>query len=193
MSISGASGFRAGAAGMLAVTLVSSSLAAQDVGDRVRVFVGGTTTIGEVAAAGDEGFELVSNGKRQSFAYGTIYRLEQSLGTRSLWKKGLVYGAGAGFGAGVLMGLLIGTTCEVLTLGVLSGDCAEHGFRVAVAAGATWGAVAGSVGMAVGAVMTRESWMAIPIRGRRLEVGPMIEPTGRRGGGGVDLGGRIGL
>ena len=193
MAISRASGIRAAAAGMLAVALLSSSLAAQHIGDRVRVFVGGTTTVGEVAAVSDEGLELVGDGRRQSFAYGTIYRLEQSLGTRSLWKKGLAYGAAIGSGAGVLLGFLHGSACDALTLGVFSGECAEHGFRVAVTAGATWGAVAGVIGMAVGAVITRESWMAIPIRGRRLEVRPMIEPIGRGGGGGLVLAVRIGL
>ena len=167
MAISRAFGIRAAAAGMLAVALLSSSLAAQDAGDRVRVFVGGTTTVGEVAAVSDEGLELVGDGRRQSFAYGTIYRLEQSLGTRSLWKKGLAYGAGAGFGAGVLLGFLHGSACDALTLGTFRGECAEYGVEVAVTVGVTWGAVAGVLGMAVGALITRESWMAIPIRGRR--------------------------
>ena len=125
MAISRVSGIRAAAAGMLAVALAPSSLAAQDVGDRVRVFVGGTTTIGAVSAVSDEGFELLGDGRRQSFAYGTIYRLEQSLGTRSLWKKGLAYGAGAGFGAGVLLGFLHGSACDALTLGTFRGECAE--------------------------------------------------------------------
>ena len=64
----------------------------------MRVFVGGTTTIGAVSAVSDEGFELLGDGRRQSFAYGTIYRLEQSLGTRSLWKRGWRTGPAPGSG-----------------------------------------------------------------------------------------------
>lgn len=191
MTISRAFGTAAGA--LLAVALVSSSLAAQSVGERVRVFVGGTTIVGEVAAVSDEGLELLGRGRRQSFAFGRIYRLELSLGTRSLWKKGLAYGVGAGFGAGVLLGVLAGSWCDELTLGGLSGECSEHVFEVAAAAGVTWGGVAGVLGLAVGALVTRESWTAIPIRGGRLTFGPMIEPMGRGGRGGAVLGGRIGL
>ena len=193
MAVSRALGIRAAAAGMLAVALAPSSLAAQDVGDRVRVFSVGTATIGAVSAVSDEGFELLGDGRRRSFAYGTIYRLEQSLGTRSLWKKGLAYGAGAGFGAGVLLGFLHGSACDALTLGTFSGECAEYGVEVAVTAGVTWGGVAGVLSMAVGALITRETWMVIPIRGRQLTFRPMVGPVGRGGHGGVVLGGRIGL
>ena len=193
MAISRTSGLGAALVGMLAVALVSSSLAAQDVGDRVRVLSGGTTTIGEVTALSSDGFELLGHGRRHAFTYGQIYRLEQSLGARSLWKKGLVYGAGGGFGAGVLLGFLNGIACDALTFGILGGECAAIGLEVAIVAGVTWGGVGGVLGMAVGALITRESWTAIPIRGRQLKFRPMVGPVGRGGHGGVVLGGRIGF
>lgn len=188
----GISGTGAATASLLAVALSSSPVSAQNIGDRVRVSYGGTTTIGEVTAVDGEGFDLLGRGHRQSFKYGRIYRLERSLGARYLWKKGLMFGAGTGVVAGLLLGLLHGSACDALTLGLLSGECAEHGLRVAVVAGVNMGAVGGVLGTAVGALIRRESWTPIPIAGRRFTFSPLAAPLGRGAVGGVVLGGRLG-
>lgn len=179
MVISRASAAGAATACMLAIALVSSPLAAQNIGDRVRVFSGGTTTIGEVTAVSSEGFDLLGRGKRQSFSYGQIYRLERSLGARHLWKKGLAYGAGGGVALGLLLGVFQASACDWLTLGLLTGECAEHGLRGAVVAGVNVGAVGGVLGMAIGALMRRESWTPISIAGRRFTVSSLVGPVGR--------------
>ena len=192
-TIPGVSAIGAAVMGVLAVAPASSPLAGQDIGDRVRVSVGGTTTIGEVTAVRSEGFDLLGRGRRQSFGYGQIYRLERSLGTAHLWKKGLAYGAGGGVALGLLLGVFQASACEWLALGIPTGECAEHGLRAAVVAGVNMGAVGGVLGTAVGAFMKRESWTPIPIDGRRLKVSPMVGPIGRAGRGGVVLGGRLTL
>lgn len=204
MAIRGASGRGAAAAGMLAVALVSSPLAAQDVGDRVRVYVVGVgaAATGEVAAVSGEGFDvLVGQGRRQSFGYDQIYGLDRSLGARRLWKKGLAYGAGAGAATGVVMGLMFVTGCElftelftVVTLGLAAENdkCAEQGLEVALLAGLELGLMAGGLGMAIGALIRRESWEPIPVGGGRLTFSPLIGPVPGRGGG-VILGGRLGF
>ena len=179
--------------GMLAVAPASSPLAAQNIGDRVRVSAGGTTTIGEVTTVSREGFDLLGRGRRQSFRYGQIYRLERSLGAHYLWKKGLAYGAGSGVALGLLLGVFQAGACDWLTLGLLTGECAEHGLRVAVVAGVNMGAVGGALGTAIGAFIRRESWTAIPIGGRRLSFSPLVGPIGRAGHGGMVLGGRLAL
>lgn len=190
----GVSGAGAAAASMLAIAPVSCSLTAQEVGDRVRVFVAGTTTIGEVTALSDEGFELIGQGRRQSsFKYGRIYRLERSLGARHAWKRGLAYGAAGGVALGLLLGVFQAGACEWLTAGLLDGECAGHGLQVAVVAGVNMGVAGGVLGTAVGALIRRESWTPIPIAGRRLTSRPMVGPIGRRGAGGAVLGGRLGF
>lgn len=189
----GIAGAGAATASLLAVALASFPLAAQNIGDRVRVFSGGTTTIGEVTAVDGEGFDLLGRGHRQSFKYGRIYRLELSLGARYLWKKGLMIGAGTGVAAGLLLGFLHGSSCDALTLGLLSGECAEHGLKVAVVAGVNLGAVGAVLGTAAGALIRRESWTPIPIAGRRFTFSPLAEPIGRGAVGGVVLGGRLGF
>ena len=186
---------RAAVAAMLAIAPVSSSLTAQDIGDRVRVSsIGGVTTIGEVADVSDDGFELVGQGRRQSFTYGQIYRLERSAGARRLWKRGLAYGAATGVTVGLAMGLMAEAACDLLPwVTVDVGQCHERWpLEVALLAGLHLGVRAGGLGMAVGALIRRESWMPIPIRGRRFMFSPLVGPVpGRRGG--VMLGGRLGL
>lgn len=69
----------------------SSSVVA--VGDTVRVSVLGIATVGRVTAVDEEGLELFHDERRSFFDYRLINRVEERVGTRRLWKEGLVYGA----------------------------------------------------------------------------------------------------
>ena len=174
------------------VLTASSPLQAQSVGDRVRVSVSGNTYVGEVTAVSDGGFELGGGRWVRSIDYAGIQRLERSTGTRSLWKKGLVYGAAAGAGAGVLYGVLVSGTCEVLTVGTATEECNEVGIQVALVAGAAWGAIGGVLGMGVGALFRTEAWTTIPLGGTKIAYTPMIQPrVGPDGHFGLSLGMRI--
>ena len=176
----------------LAVITASTPLQAQSVGDRVRVSVSGNTYVGEVTAVSDGGFELGGGRWVRSIDYAGIQRLERSTGTRSLWKKGLVYGAAAGAGAGVLYGVLVSGTCEVLTVGTANEECNEVGIQVALVAGAAWGAIGGGLGMGVGALFRTEAWTTIPLGGTKIAYTPMIQPrVGPDGHFGLSLGMRI--
>lgn len=177
---------------MLAIALLSSSLTAQEVGERVRITIAGARAVGQVAAVSAEGIELFGGGRRLSFNHRQIYRLERSLGVRSRWKRGLAYGAGAGVATGLALGLVAGTGCFLLPVVMLGAECEEGQARnVALAAGLELGVLAGGVGMAVGALIRRELWMPIPIPGRGVTFSPLIGPIGGGGHGGLVLGGRL--
>ena len=142
--------------------LTSHPLAAQSIGDRLRVTTPGLTAVGEVAVVDDQGFQMLHRGTLQSFSYRDIARLERSAGRQSQWRAGLLYGGGAGVGAGLLYGALVGSTCDVLTLGGATEECAEVGAEVALLAALTWGAAGGLLGMGVGALIRQELWTDIP-------------------------------
>lgn len=161
-------------------------LAAQSTGDRVRVTTSTMVAVGEVTTVDNQGFQVLDQGAMQSFSYDDIARLERSAGRQSQWKTGLMYGGGAGVGAGVLYGALVSSTCDVLTLGTASNECAETGAQVALVAGLTWGAAGGLVGAGVGALIRREAWDDIPFAGTRLSFTPIFAP--RPSTGGVALG-----
>ena len=71
-----------------------------------------TLTVASSPSLSDEGFALLGQGRRQSFKYGQIYRLERSLGARHPWKRGLAYGAGGGVALGLLLGVFRAGACE---------------------------------------------------------------------------------
>ena len=102
---------------VLAVSTSGSQLQAQRVGDRVRVSASGTTYVGQVTAVSDERLELYEGTRAWSIAFSGMSRLERSTGTRSQWREGLVYGAAVGAVGGVIIGVLVGGTCELVTLG----------------------------------------------------------------------------
>ena len=154
------------------------TLSAQDVGDRLRVtFLEGSIS-GTVVSMSSSSFELGMPGNRNRLVlFDDIRKLERSLGTRSFWKHGLVYGAGAGVAAGILYGALTHEACEVLTLGSTKEVCDEFGFKVAVQAAAVWGGGIGLGGLIVGALIRRQEWAAIPIPNSvgQLNVRPWID------------------
>ena len=175
---------------VLWMNLVSSPLAGQNVGDRVRVLVSGQSIVGEVTSMDGQGIQLLRDGRHQTFVPGDITRLERSDGVQSRWKKGLYYGATVGAGAGVLYGRLVGETCDVL-IGETK-ECTEVGIKVAIVAGLTWGAIGGGLGAGVGALIRRETWTAIPIGGTMVDLSPVVTPRlGPNGQSALLLGARI--
>ena len=156
--------------------LTSLPLSAQSIGDRIRVTTPGLTAVGEVTVADDQGFQMLEGGTLQSFSYREIARLERSAGRQSQWKAGLLYGGGAGVGAGLLYGALVSGTCDTLTLGGATAECAEIGAEVALLAALTWGAAGGLLGMGVGALVRRELWTDIPFARTDLSFIPIVGP-----------------
>ena len=154
------------------MSLASSPMAGQQVGDRVRVLVSGESIVGEVTSMDGQRIQLLRDGRHQTFAPGEITRLERSVGVQSRWKKGLYYGGIVGVGAGVLYGRLVGETCDVL-LGE-NKECTEAGIKVAIVAGLTWGAIGGGLGAGVGALIRRETWTAMPVGGTKVGLSPFI-------------------
>ncbi|MXX72577.1 MAG: hypothetical protein F4205_16885 [Gemmatimonadetes bacterium] len=149
-------------------------LSAQSIGDRIRVTTPGATTVGEVTIVDDHGFRIREGEIHRSFTYREIARLERSTGRKSRWKTGLLYGGGAGVGAGVLYGALVSGACDALTLGGASQECAETGAEVAVVAGLVWGAAGGLLGTGVGALVRRELWTDIPFARADVSLRPII-------------------
>ena len=156
--------------------LTSLPLSAQSIGDRIRVTTPGLTAVGEVTVVDDQGFQMLHRGTLQSFSYRAIARLERSAGRQSQWKTGLLYGGGAGVGAGLLYGALVSGACDTLTLGGATQECAEVGAEVALLAALTWGAGGGLLGAGVGALVRRESWADIPFARTDLSFRPIVRP-----------------
>ena len=156
--------------------LTSLPLSAQSIGDRIRVTTPGLTAVGEVTVADDQGFQMLRGGTLQSFSYREIARLERSAGRQSQWKAGLLYGGGAGVGAGLLYGALVSGACDTLTLGGATEECAEIGAEVALLAALTWGAAGGLLGMGVGSLIRRELWTDIPFARTDLSFIPIVGP-----------------
>ena len=164
---------------LVAVLLVSQALtslplAAQSIGDRIRVTAPGVIVVGEVTLVDGQGFQMREGGILQSFSYREIARLERSAGRQSQWKKGLLYGGGAGVGVGLAYGALVSGTCDALTLGGATEECAEVGAEVALVAGLAWGAAGGLLGTGVGALVRRELWTDVPFARADVSFRPII-------------------
>jgi len=161
------------------------TLSAQDIGDRLRVtFLEGSIS-GTVVSMSTGSLELGMPGKRNRLVlFDDIRKLERSLGTRSYWKEGLVYGAGAGVALGILYGALTHDACDVLTFRSTEEFCNEFGFRVALQAAAVWGGGIGLGSLIVGSLIRLQEWAAIPIPNSvgQLNVRPWIDVTVREKG-----------
>ena len=176
----------------LAVSMSGSQLQAQSVGDRVRVSAVGTTYIGQVTAVSDERLEISDGTRAWSIAFSGIGEMQRSNGTQSLWREGLVYGAGVGAVGGVVIGLLAGTTCELVTVGAATEECTKVSLQVTLVTGASLAAVVGLAGMGIGALFRTERWTAIPLGGTEIEYAPTIRPrVGLDGGLGLSFGVRM--
>ena len=162
-----------------------SILSAQDVGDRLRVtFLEGSIS-GTVVSMSSSSFEINQAGNRTRLVlFDDIRKLERSLGTRSYWKEGLLYGAGLGVAAGILYGALTHEACDVLTLGSTEEFCDEVGYKTTILSAAVWGGGIGLGGLIVGSLIRRQEWAAIPIPNSvgQLNVKPWIDVTLREKG-----------
>ena len=169
-----------------------SDIEAQSVGDRVRVTAAGARIVGQVTDVNNEGLGLLQGEMQHSFDYGEIYRLERSTGLATHWKKGLLFGGGAGALGAVAIGGLVGGGCEIASLGAETQECAEQGFEVALGLGLFWGAIGAGLGAGVGLLMGGESWTSIPLRPSDAGFSPIVAPLpGPEGPEGVLLGARI--
>lgn len=177
---------------VLAVSTSGSPLQAQRVGDRVRVSASGTTYVGQVTAVSDERLELSEGTRARSIAFSGMSRLERSNGTRSRWREGLVYGAAVGAGGGVIIGVLVGITCELVTVGAAAEECTAFSIEVTLVTGAALAAAGGLAGMGIGALFRTEAWTPIPFSDKKIEYTPTIRPrVGPDGGLGLSFGVRI--
>ena len=167
--------FRAAPA-IIAFALLGAStpVQAQRVGDRVRVFLSDSTTIGEVTAVSDKGFEIVWDSTLFSFDYQSIEGLERSIGTKRLWLEGVLIGASIPIGIG--FGIISG--CMELADGSAVGElaffiiCLVPGLTIAMG-GAAIGAVVGGV---AGIFMHREVWAPVSLDGRLGSSNPFVLP-----------------
>ena len=125
-------------------------------GDTVRVSVLGVPTVGRITAIGENGFEL-QNGERSFFDYRLINRVEERVGTRHLWKEGMVYGA--------MLPLRVVAGCFAGTMGSPHADDNLGVILCMLGVPLAWvatvpGAVAGT---AVGALIRRPVWAPVPV------------------------------
>ena len=184
------------AAGTAATILASvclvtcNSLVAQDVGNRVRVTIGGDILTGGVVETSDAGFTLALSEEELIEVSDTeVEKLEvRTCCVDYAW----VYSASLGVAAGGLLAayLFDDVTCSRTSfLGFFedeSCDIQGNGFW--------WGVLGGGVvGLVVGKTVLRDRWEIIPIPDRR---GPTLSPlvdigSGRNGNATMILGARI--
>lgn len=134
--------------------LCANALAAQVVGDRVRVtIVPDTTVVGRVTRVADDGFELVRGDMRRYLTYGQIEHIERSEGIKRRWAEGLVY-AGAVGGA---VGFATAERCKSALIIFEDAACTSNRDRRFIG-GALIGGISGAL---VGSLFKTESWTAI--------------------------------
>ena len=162
-----------------------STLSAQDVGDRLRVTFSEGSVSGTIVSVDGSSFEISQAGNRTRLVlYENIRKLERSLGTRSYWKEGLVYGACIGIAGGILIGALTHGSCDLLTFGSVEEECDAFGFKVGLVSAAAGGGSIGLGGLIIGSLIRRQAWAVIPIPNSvgQLNVRPWIDVTLREKG-----------
>ena len=161
------------------------TLSAQDIGDRLRVtFLEGSIS-GTVVSMSSGSLELGMPGNTNRLVlFDDIRKLERSLGTRSYWKEGLVYGACIGIAGGILIGALMHGSCDLLTFGSVEEECDAFGFKVGLVSAAAGGGSIGLGGLIIGSLIRRQEWAVIPIPNTvgQLNVRPWIDVTLREKG-----------
>ncbi|WP_419165639.1 hypothetical protein [Candidatus Palauibacter sp.] len=178
----------------LALIGAATPVRAQQVGDRVRVVLPDSTTIGEVTAVSGEGFEIVRDSTLFSFDYRLIESLDRSVGRKRLWLEGAARGA--------MIPLRIGSEL-IVGCGRIVGDagggpvvsvvayvfCFIPGVTIMVV-GAPIGAVVGGI---AGIFIHREEWAAVPLDGRPGRLSLLLPRFGPERRVGLELGVRIRL
>ena len=181
------------ASAIIALALIGAAtpVRAQQVGDRVRVVLSDSTTIGEVTAVSGEGFEIVRDSTLFSFNYQSIEGLDRSIGRKRLWLEGAAWGAYIPLRIGfeLILGCALAGQGNELATVLLVVICAGPTL-VLWLVGAPIGAVVGGV---VGIFIHREEWAAVPLEGRPGRLSLLLPRFGPERGVGLELGVRIRL
>ena len=177
----------AGTAGAIVVGFVltiCTPVVAQEVGNRVRVTIGGDVLSGDVVETTDAGFTLaLSEEELAEILNREVERLEvRTCCPRYLWVAAAGIGAAAG---GFVEASLRDIECSPLVS--LSGH--ESGCTVSPGDVPLGSLVGGVVGLVAGRRYLRDMWSTIPIANRSgLAVSPLFEMRSGPGNGRVILG-----
>ena len=152
-------------------------MAAQDVGDRVRVTVADGISTGRVSAVTGDGLDLtLSDGRSRYFVRDEIIQLERRR-TKSAWRVGLLIGGGS-VTLLAFNGLYGEEYCAgqgSLIHGCDRDEIKTRGFAEATGMALGIGAVGGALGAGVGALIRSETWEGIAIDGTEATVTPIID------------------
>ena len=156
-----------------------SATTAQEVGDRVRVFLAREMLVGQVAEMRADGFHLViSDGDSRLIARAEILRLERDVatGTNAIpWGKKSFARAGlAGASVGFLLGLAVGPICRDNVCDFTIPEHIRAGALYAVGFGVGGGLVGGATGAILGSRIPRDEWQLIPERGTTAAWRPLV-------------------
>lgn len=182
---------------MAALAVLPSAAAAQEVGDRVRVFLGDETVIGLVSSLRDDDFQLdMENGDSRSVARAEVLWLERDVGTGSSalpWgKKGVMIGGLGGASVGFLLGLAVGPVCRDSECNHTVPEHIRAGFAYAALYTGIGALIGGATGVILGASTPYDDWEVIPDEDAAIRFQPSLglwtNPEGRVG---LALGGRI--
>jgi hypothetical protein len=155
-----------GMVGVALTTLVTDSVHAQQrvpssmVGERVRVTSdgGGARVVGAVASIETGGIELTDSlNASHTFAYDAIDRLERSLGRVSNSGKGFLWGAGVGFGLGLIVG------AEFVNAFCSGSITCDNQVQSTIGLAAVAALPAGLLGALIGGASSSERWEVVPI------------------------------
>jgi len=176
--------------GIAAFAMVGAAVpvGAQQVGDRVRVFLPDSTAIGQVTAVSDEGFEIVRDSTLFSFTFQSIENLDRSTGTKRLGLEGLLVGASIplSLGGKILVGCADAMDSEAAAVAFVL-FCFPVAATLMVV-GTPIGAVVGGI---VGIFIHREEWEPVPFDDRPGRLSLILPRFDLDGHIGLELGVRI--
>lgn len=176
--------------GVIALAMVGSAVPvqAQQVGDRVRVFLPDSTAVGQVTAVSDDRFEIVRDSTLFSFEFQSVESLDRSTGTKRLGWEGLLVGASIplSLGGKILVGCgeAVDSEAGAVVFFLLCFPVAA----TLVVVGTPIGAVVGGI---VGIFIHREEWEPIPLDDRTGRLSLILPRFGLDGHIGLDFGVRI--
>ena len=182
---------------MLVLLVSPSKTAAQDVGDRVRVFLVEETLIGQIAGIRPDGFQLdMGNGLSRSVLRDQIRWLERDVATGSNaipWgKKGFLRGAMGGAAVGFLLGLAVGPDCRASECNFTIPEHLRAGAKYGFGYAGIGGLLGGATGLILGSMNERDEWQVIPVEGAGADIAPVVGLRASPGRGvGVVVGVRL--
>lgn len=179
------------------LAILPSTATAQQLGDRVRVFLGDETLIGLVSSLGDDDFQIdIEDGDSRSVARAEVLWLERDVGTGSSaipWaKKGVMTGGLGGASVGFLLGLAVGPVCRDSECNHTIPEHIRAGFAYAALYTGIGAFIGGATGLILGASTPYDDWQVIPDEDAatrfRPSFGVWTNPEGRLG---LAFGGRL--